>query len=275
MKADAYRSMEKYGFVFMHFFIYRKSEKMELKNFFSMHPKVAVACSGGIDSAFLLYQAGLFAEDVKAYFVQSAFQPEFELQDAKKMCRLLSIELKIIQVDVLKYTSIVDNPEHRCYFCKKEIFGAIKKEAEKDGYHILLDGTNASDDVDDRPGVKALKEYGVKSPLRECGYSKEMIRKSAKQADIFLYKKPAYACLATRIPYGTKITKELLDKIEVAENILFTLGFTDFRVRIYHEAAKIQLKEDEIPIFIKKKREIITELENYFEEIFLDMKVSR
>lgn len=248
---------------------------MELKEFFKEYPKVAVACSGGVDSAFLLYQAKQYAMETVAYFVKSAFQPEFEREDAKRLCKQLGIRLKIIETDVLSDEKITNNPPDRCYYCKKKIFSAIKKCAEEDGYEILLEGTNASDDISDRPGVKALQEYGVRSPLRECGYTKQEIRKKAKEAGLFVHDKPAYACLATRVPCYRKITKELLWKVEKAESILFELGFSDFRVRLYEDAARIQLKEAELSDFLQKKREIAQKLSPYFKEVFLDCLVSR
>lgn len=248
---------------------------MDLQEFFKKYPKVAVACSGGVDSAFLLCQAKLYAKEITAYFVKSAFQPEFEKEDAQKLCSRLSIKLKIIETDVLSDEKITENLPDRCYYCKKKIFGAIKRSAEEDGYEIVLEGTNASDDIGDRPGVKALQEYGVRSPLRECGYTKQEIRKGAKEAGLFVHDKPAYACLATRIPCQEKITKELLWKVEKAEGVLFEMGFSDFRVRLYHEAARIQLRESEIKAFLLKKKEITEKLSPFFEEVFLDCRISR
>lgn len=248
---------------------------MELKEFFDKYPKVAVACSGGVDSAFLLYQAKRYAGQVRAYFVRSQFQPEFEGEDAKKLCAQAGAELTVIDVDVLSDAAVRSNPPDRCYYCKKRIFAAIRLRAEEDGYPVLLEGTNASDDVGDRPGVKALAEYGVLSPLRECGYDKERIRREAKEDGLFVHDKPAYACLATRIPRGRTITKELLTRVEQAENVLFSSGFTDFRVRLYHEAARLQLPEAQIPEFMRRKREITDRLLEYFDEVFLDCAVSR
>lgn len=248
---------------------------MELIDFFDQYPKVAVACSGGVDSAFLLYQAKRHAKDVRAYFARSQFQPGFECEDAQKLCGQIGAELTIIDLDVLSDEAIRSNPADRCYHCKKRIFAAIRKRAEADGCQVLVEGTNASDDIDDRPGVKALVEYGVLSPLRVCGYDKERIRRLAEEAGLFVHDKPAYACLATRIPQGRRITKELLARVEQAENILFSFGFTDFRVRVYHEAARLQLRESQIPEFLVKRQKITDRLLEYFEEVFLDCAVSR
>ena len=150
--------------------------KMELDQFFKENPKAALAFSGGADSAYLLYAAKQLGADVQAYYVKSVFQPKFELEDARRFTELLSVKLRILEVDVLGNGIIVANPCDRCYHCKKMIFEVIAKAAAGDGYQVLLDGTNASDEETDRPGMRALKELEVRSPLRECGITKEEIQ---------------------------------------------------------------------------------------------------
>lgn len=248
---------------------------MELQDFFKKHPRVAVACSGGVDSTFLMMQAKKYAKDVKAYFVQSVFQPDFELEDARKCCEKAGVMLCVIKADVLADRLIADNPADRCYYCKKTIFEAIKKAAGEDGYETLLEGTNASDDVNDRPGMRALLELGVLSPLRECGMGKDAIRKQAKEEGIFTHAKPAYACLATRIPCGTPITADMLKRIEESEKALFAMGFKDFRVRVYHGAARLQMRGEELPTLLEKRREVVDALRPFFADVFLDMLVER
>ena len=203
---------------------------MTLQTFFQQNPKVAVAFSGGTDSAFLLYAARQYAKEVHAYYVRSAFQPQFEYNDAVELAKQLDVSLTVIQVDVLSSPVVTANPPDRCYHCKKVIFSKITKAAAQDGFLVLLDGTNASDDASDRPGMKALQELKVLSPLRECELTKNQIRELSKKAGLFTWNKPAYACLATRIPTGCTITAERLSKTERAENFLMTLGFSDFRV---------------------------------------------
>ena len=141
---------------------------MELKDFFAENKKVAVAFSGGTDSAYLLYAAIKFGVCVKAYYVKSAFQPQFELDDAKRLAEELGADMQIIYVDILANKVVTDNPCNRCYYCKKIIFTEIAKAAAKDKYFVLTDGTNASDDAKDRPGMRALTEMSVHSPLRDC-----------------------------------------------------------------------------------------------------------
>ncbi|HPE38475.1 MAG TPA: ATP-dependent sacrificial sulfur transferase LarE [Bacillota bacterium] len=245
---------------------------MGLSEFFQAHKKVALAFSGGVDSAYLLYAAIQSGADIRAYYVKSAFQPQFELEDAKRMARELRADLQIIEVDVLCNTTITENPLDRCYHCKKSIFSTIAQQAVMDGYHILLDGTNASDDVDDRPGMKALQELSVLSPLRECGLTKIDIRRLSKDAGLFTWNKPAYACLATRIPTGERITLKKLARIEWAEDYLFSLGFTDFRVRCVGDTAKIQVTSSQYDMLMANRRYIVEKLKNQFASVVLDME---
>ena len=212
---------------------------MDLKEFFEKYPEVAIAFSGGVDSSYLLYAAKQYAERCTAYYVKSDFQPEFEYRDAKKLAEELKAEMCVINLDVLDSEDVRRNPENRCYYCKQLIFSTIKEKAASDGYTVLLDGTNASDDVNDRPGMKALQELEVKSPLRECGLTKDVVRKLSKEAGLFNWDKPAYACLATRIPANEPIDRKKLERIEKAEDYLFSMGFTDFRVRTVNEHARL------------------------------------
>ena len=243
-----------------------------MQPFFEQNPKVAIAFSGGVDSAFLLYLAKKYAKEVKAYYVQSSFQPAFELADARKLCGEMGVLLQVLEVDVMCNPKVIRNHSDRCYYCKKVIFERIRQAAQEDNIQILLDGTNASDDAEDRPGMKALEELYVLSPLREYGYTKDDIRSGSKEAGLFVFDKPAYACLATRIPYETKITKEMLMQIEEAENVMFSLGFKDFRVRVLQNMAKLQLSESQLPLFVEKRKIIYKKLSKWFEEIVLDVK---
>ena len=246
---------------------------MTLSEFFSLHPRVAIAFSGGVDSSYLLYEAVKYAKSVRAYYVKSAFQPQFELDDAVRMADELGSDMKIIDMDVLSFPVVGDNPPDRCYYCKRAIFGAITENAAKDGFSVLLDGTNASDDAGDRPGMKALAELKVMSPLRECGLTKAEIRRLSKEAGLFTWDKPAYACLATRIPAGEKITAEKLAATEASENYLFSLGFTDFRVRSSNGHARLQLPEDQWGLLIEHRKEILSKLGEYYKTVSLDLEV--
>ena len=248
-------------------------KNMRLNEFFEKHPKTAIAFSGGVDSAYLLYAAKQNNADVQAYYVSSDFQPQFELEDALRLAQELEVPMRVLKVDVLSSKIVADNPSDRCYYCKQVIFKTIQQEAANDGFTVLLDGTNASDDAGDRPGMRALRELSVLSPLRECGLTKDMIRKLSKEAGLFTWDKPAYACLATRIPAGEEITKEKLKATEAAEKYLFSVGIKDFRVRRLGNAAKIQVPEGQIGKIIENRESILTELKKYYSDVLLDLEV--
>lgn len=246
---------------------------MELKDFFDNNPRAALAFSGGTDSAYLLWAAVEYGARVKAYYVKSPFQPAFELEDAKRLAAELGAEMEIIELDVLADERIAANSTERCYHCKRAIFSAICKAADRDGYVTVLDGTNASDDPDDRPGMRALRELSVRSPLRECGLAKSDVRRLSREAGLFTHDKPAYACLATRIPTGERITREKLHTTEKAEEYLSALGFRDFRVRYMCGSAKLQLTKADMARAVERAEEINRELKKYYTSVLLDMEV--
>ena len=248
---------------------------MDLKQFFEQCPEAAIAFSGGVDSAYLLYAASQFAKRVKAYYVNTAFQPQFELDDACRLARELGAEMEILDVDILCYGAVAANPADRCYHCKKILFSEIIRAARQDGFDILLDGTNASDDSSDRPGMRALAELEVRSPLRECGLTKNQIRELSRDAGLFTHDKPAYACLATRIPTGEVITAEKLQRTEWSEGYLTNLGFRDFRVRTVGDAAKLQIRGEDMLLLMARREEIFNELKQYYSAVWLDLEVRK
>lgn len=203
-----------------------------LKDWFARQPRVALAFSGGADSALLLHAAVAAGADVVAITVSSPFQHSFEMADARRLTSELGVRLVTVHCDVLDSPAVVANGPDRCYHCKLTMFTTILAEAEKHGYPCVIDGTNASDDPADRPGMRALAELGIRSPLRETGLDKAAIRALAKAAGLFTWNKPANACLATRIPSGMAITAADLARVEAAESGLRDLGFADLRVRI-------------------------------------------
>lgn len=248
---------------------------MMLEQFFKENKRVAIAFSGGVDSAYLLYAAIQSNIDAKAYFVKSAFQPQFELENAVTLASQMGARMEVLEVDVLCKENITANPADRCYHCKKVIFETIAEAATKDGYPLLIDGTNASDDSADRPGMKALTELSVRSPLRECGLTKDEIRRLSKEAGLFTWDKPAYAFLATRIPTSEAITLEKLRRTETAENFLTSLGFVDFRIRSKDDAAKIQVTARDLPKIIENREAVFEELKRYYKEVTLDLEVRK
>lgn len=246
---------------------------MELTAFFRDNTRAALAFSGGVDSAYLLYAAVECGAAVRAYYVKSPFQPQFELEDALRMAEYLHADMKVLEADVLSDPVVAANPADRCYFCKKHIFSTIAAAARADGFPVLMDGTNASDDAGDRPGMRALRELSVRSPLRECGLTKAEIRRLSKEAGLFTWNKPAYACLATRIPTGEPITREKLENTEAAEDLLFSLGFTDFRVRMMGSSAKLQVPAAQIGRVLELREQITAELKKSYDSVLLDLEV--
>ena len=244
---------------------------MTLEQFFQENPRCALGFSGGVDSAYLLYAGVKAGADIKPYFIKTAFQPAFELADAQKLAEGLGVEVTVLELDALADPRVAANPADRCYYCKQNLFRTLKDRAIADGYPVLLDGTNASDEAGDRPGMRALAELSVRSPLRECGLTKAEIRARSREAGLFTWDKPAYACLATRIPTGTPITKEDLERVERAECALEALGFRDFRVRLFHGAARIQVTEKQLPLALEKQAELRASLQLDFSDVLLDL----
>ncbi len=243
---------------------------MTINAFFREHPRCALGFSGGADSSYLLWAGREAGAEIRPYFVKTPFQPAFELEDARRLSRELGIPLTVLELELPQ--AVLDNPENRCYHCKRALFGALRRRAMDDGFSVLLDGTNASDDPTDRPGMRALGELEVLSPLRLAGLTKEEIRRRSRAAGLFTWDKPAYACLATRFPTGTAITEDLLRRVERAEGLLFSLGFSDFRVRMYHGAARIQVPQGRMAELLARREEICAALKGDFDAVLLDLE---
>lgn len=245
---------------------------MDLQEFFTQIPKAAIAFSGGADSAFLMWAAKQYGCDARAYYVKTAFQPEFELEDAGRLAGELEIPMKVVGMDILSVPEAADNGPDRCYYCKRALFTCLRDAARADGYTVLLDGTNASDEAGDRPGMRALRELDVRSPLRECGLTKSEVRKRSEQAGLFTWKKPAYACLATRIPTGTRIRTGDLERVEQAESLMASMGFRDFRIRLCGESARIQVTGEQMELVAEKRKQVYETLSPLFDAVLLDLE---
>ncbi len=248
---------------------------MNLDTFFQQHTDVAVAFSGGVDSTFLLAIAKKYARRCHAYYVKSNFQPDFEYREVLSFCEKEQIPYTILEFDLTKCPDITSNPSNRCYYCKRHIFSMILSEADKSGYPVVIEGTNASDDISDRPGYQALQELHVLSPLRECSLTKAEIRSLSREMNLPTADKPAYACLATRIPAGTFITPELLHTVEQSETFLMSLGFSDFRIRVVpngsHYDAKLQITENQLALLLEHRPLIYQTLCKSFANVYLDL----
>lgn len=236
--------------------------------------KAAIAFSGGVDSTFLLAAAKkAIGDNVVAITVESPALPRYELQDTIKIAKLLKVRHFIIKVKNVE-ANIKHNPFNRCYLCKKTEFGSVKAKAVELGIKHVLDGTNADDMRDFRPGMKATQEMGVLSPLLKIGITKDDIRSFSKSLGLPTWNKPAYACLYSRIPYGQEIKIEDLEKIEKSEKYLIDKGFKNVRVRCHGNLARIETDPSEFKkIFTDPLRsEVASRLKSYgFDFITVDL----
>lgn len=236
----------------------------ELKKTLKGLGSVLVAFSGGVDSSFLLKVAkDVLDENVIAVTADSQTYPSSELKGAKKIARKLGVEHIVITTDELSNPEFVKNPINRCYLCKKELFSKFKNIAEERGVSYIIEASNYDDLKDFRPGRKAIQELGIKSPLLDVKLKKEEIRALSKKAHLPTWNKSSYACLASRIPYGVKITPEKLKRIEKAEEFLKSLGLKQVRVRDYcarssfseggGDMARIEVSKKDMPLILKEK----------------------
>ena len=227
----------------------QNSKYDSLLNYLRGLDKVVVAFSGGVDSSFLLAASKEALNDrVIAITIDSPALPRYELTDAESIANQLGVELIVLKSDEIE-DEIKQNPENRCYFCKKVEYGTIKEEAERRGIRYVLDGSNIDDLKDVRPGMKARDELNVLSPLLENGINKQEIRDFSKILGLHTWNKPAYACLFSRIPYGQEIKLEDLEKIEKAEKFFIDKGFYTIRVRCHTDLARIEVsKEDRVKL---------------------------
>jgi uncharacterized protein len=213
--------------------------------------RVAVAFSSGVDSAFLLYAAKQALPDsVVAITATSPFFPKRETTEAIDFCKKYDIKHILVKVSEKEIDHFTENPPDRCYYCKTHLFNSILKTAADEGVTTIVEGSNVDDLGDYRPGLKALAELEIKSPLREAGLTKKEIRELSRDFGLSTFDKPSFACLASRIPYGEEITSHKLSMVEDAENLLLKEGFKQFRVRVHGNSnltARIELLPDDFP----------------------------
>lgn len=220
---------------------------------------VTVAFSGGVDSTFLLKTAHdtLGTDSVLALTARSAAFPAFELEDAVSFCEAEGIRQRVIESQEVDIQGFSENPPDRCYICKKAKFSKIRSIAREEGMNFVCDGTNASDAADYRPGMRALEELDIQSPLREAGLTKAEIRELSRGLGLSTWQKPSYACLASRFPYGERITIEKLKQVGRAEQFLMDRGFRQMRVRVHGEdLARIEVMPEDMDRLLALREEI-------------------
>ena len=235
-------------------------KKQKLENYLKELGSVAVAFSSGVDSTFLLKVAKeVLNDNVFAVTAKSCSFPGRELSETKAFCKKEGIRQIIVESEELDIDGFRQNPKNRCYLCKHELFTKIENIAKENGVKYVVEGSNMDDLGDYRPGLQAVAELGVKSPLREAKLTKEEIRLISKEMDLPTWSKPSFACLASRFVYGETISEEKLSIVDQAEQLLLDLGFHQVRVRIHGDMARIEILPDEFPKLISEEiREKVT-----------------
>lgn len=248
----------------------------KLKKSLSNYEKVAIAYSGGVDSSFLAKVAyETLGKNAIAIMIIGDMQPQSEVIEARNLAKKIGIELVEINIKGKHIPEFNLNKKDRCYHCKKFLFEKIKKEADKYGISIILDGTNLDDTKDYRPGLIALEELTIQSPLKECMMTKEDIRTFSKEFSLETWSKPSFACLASRIPYGEKITTNKLKMVELGEEYLKERGITQYRVRHHGDIARIEVEKHEMKkiLFDDSFVDLVTYFETLgFKYVTLDLK---
>lgn len=223
---------------------------------------LAVAFSGGVDSTYLLHEAVKAGkEKVTALIMKTPSVPERELDEAVTFCKSRGISFFVLPADPFSVAGFRENGRDRCYICKHFLFSALLEKAKEEGIPFVADGTNADDTKEFRPGLRALKELDIRSPLAEAGLTKKEIRELSEKEGLPTWNKPSFSCLATRFPYGEELTVEKLRRTEAAENLLAELGFTQRRVRVHGNLARIEVLPAEISLLLERRDMISARLE--------------
>lgn len=225
-----------------------QKKQNHLEEYLKQLGSVVLAFSGGVDSTYLMHEARkVLGDRAMAVTMNLASVPEREVADAIEYCQKEGIRQEVVKMDQFKIEGFAENPANRCYLCKHFLFSSLKKIAGKEGFAHVIDGTNLNDASQYRPGLKALSELGIKSPLRHAGLYKADIRALSKEAGLPTWSKPSFACMATRFPYGETITEEKLSMVERAEDFLFDKGFKQFRVRLHEgNMARIEVLPEDL-----------------------------
>ena len=261
-----------------------QEEKLQrLEDILRDYGSAAVAFSGGVDSTFLLAVAhNVLGDHCLAVTADSPSFPRREHDGAAEFCRERGIRQIFFQSDELDNEDYVKNPKNRCYYCKHSLFDRMKQIAAEHGLQEVAEGSNVDDLGDYRPGLQAIGELGIRSPLREAGFTKEEIRACSKEMALPTWDKPSFACLASRVPYGESVTEEKLSMVERAENVLSDMGLTQYRVRLHgrlfkesRPMARIEMLPDEFAVIMQKenRKRVVEEFKKAgFSNVTLDLE---
>ncbi|MBQ9504473.1 MAG: ATP-dependent sacrificial sulfur transferase LarE [Lachnospiraceae bacterium] len=251
-------------------------KKEKLKEILRGYGSLAIAFSGGVDSTFLLKMAhDVLGDNCAAVTGRSESFPEREYKESMDFCRAEGIRQIAFNSEEIDTPGYAENPVNRCYICKHALFSSLLKLAEENGLKYVAEGSNTDDNGDFRPGLKAIAELGIKSPLREAGLTKEEIRLLSKEMELPTWDKPSYACLASRFVYGETITREKLSMVDRAEELLLKMGFRQVRVRIHDRIARIEVEQKDFERFADPavRDRIYTELKGFgFSYVALDLR---